>query len=165
MRIPIVSYFFVLTVAITHSAYYYPYLPEQMASHFGTGGSANSWSTRPAYFLLESVLVIIVFAAFIGLPLFMRRFRIERINIPNREYWMAPERRGIVFEIIGSWFCWFAVIHLAFVIVVNQIVFNANLYTNGRLDSSALIFVLALFLGFVIIWLLLFFLKFKRTGG
>lgn len=64
-------------------------LPDVVASHFGGSGVANEFLPRTSY------LALILFAA-VGVPLFIAgvtRLDIRgSMNVPNREYWLTPER-------------------------------------------------------------------------
>lgn len=153
-----------LSSGIVHSAIYYPRLPKIMASHFGAAGVPNGWSSKPAYFLLEFVILLILFAAFIGLPRALRSLRPDRIAIPNRQYWLAPSRREASFDFFQTRLCWLASVNILFLIVVNHLVFKANEMPGGVLDSRLFIAALVLYFLFVIIWLLMFFLRFRPEG-
>lgn len=164
MRFPIAIYLLMLSSGIVHSAIYYPRLPGIMASHFGAAGVPNGWSSKPAYFLLEFVIVLILFAAFIGLPRALRALRPERIAIPNRQYWLAPSRREAAYDFFQTRLCWMASVNMLFLIIVNHLVFKANETPGGVLDSRIFVIALALYFMFVILWLIAYFLRFRRGG-
>nr|WP_303652436.1 DUF1648 domain-containing protein [Paludisphaera mucosa] len=78
----------VVAVAATYSR-----LPARVASHFAADGRADGWSSRPAYaaILLLGAAAVAIFCA---VPVNLARVvPDEMINLPNREYWLAPERR------------------------------------------------------------------------
>ena len=68
-------------------------LPETMASHFDATGNANGFMARDTY--LNFITLVAV-----GSPLLIVAVQalvlsqVARINIPNRDYWLAPERRA-----------------------------------------------------------------------
>src|SRR5690349_6137471 len=71
-----------------------PHLPDKVASHFGMDGKPNGWMLRSDY-------VLYMGAAGVGLPLFILAIYSllsiipkQLINVPNRDYWFAPERRA-----------------------------------------------------------------------
>ena len=71
-------------------------LPPLVASHFGAGGVANGFMTRTVYTRFMEAFVI-------GLPAFMVLVSLyavgnarARLNMPNRDYWLAPERRATI---------------------------------------------------------------------
>jgi uncharacterized membrane protein len=68
-------------------------LPDRVATHFGAGHEADGWMSRAGYvsFMLAFTLGIaglLVFATSV-LP---ARFP-QWTNVPNRDYWLAPQRR------------------------------------------------------------------------
>jgi uncharacterized membrane protein len=71
----------------------YARLPERMASHFGADGVANGWMTRDGYFWF--MVGIVTFVSLTMLAAFgsIRFLPNSMINIPRRDYWLAPERR------------------------------------------------------------------------
>ena len=71
-----------------------PQLPETVATHFDAAGRPNGWMPHA-----QHVRFLLSLGA--GLPLFiialfysLRFSPASLINIPNREFWLAPERRA-----------------------------------------------------------------------
>lgn len=164
MRPSLAIYISTLALGIIHSAIYYPHLPLTMASHFNGDGTPNGWSSKAGYFQLEAVILLILFAALILLPRLLPLIGSDSIAIPNRRYWLAPERRGASIDFFNSRLCWFATANLLFLIFVNQLVFNANLPAEGQLDSTSFVVAMALYFLFAIIWIIRFFRRFRRAG-
>ncbi len=76
-------------------------LPERVATHFGLHGEPNGWMQKPS-----AVMVMGGFG--LGLPLltvvlsFLVRFvPADLVNLPHREYWLAPERRDATYAFIA----------------------------------------------------------------
>jgi Protein of unknown function (DUF1648). len=69
------------------------YLPDRVATHFGIDGRADGWMSRSGYlaFMLAFMIGMSTFVSFVvgTLP---RKFP-QWTNIPNRDYWLAFERR------------------------------------------------------------------------
>lgn len=164
MRPSFAIYLLVLALGIVHSAIYYPRLPITMASHFNGDGTPTGWSSKAGYFQLEGVILLILFAAFILLPRLLPLIGSNSIAIPNRRYWLAPERREASTEFFISRLGWFAAANILFLICVNQLVFDANLSAEGKLDSPLFIAAMALYFAFAIIWIITFFRRFRRAG-
>src|SRR5690606_3467074 len=75
-------------------------LPATVASHFGAGGDADGFMPRAAYLGVMCVAgaalpAIIVIAQ----QRIMRKWP-QRVNLPNREYWLAPQRREATVQAI-----------------------------------------------------------------
>jgi hypothetical protein len=82
------------------------------------------------------------------------------INLPNKEHWLAEERRGEAFSIIRNFFEWFSVGLLGLFMAVNEMVFRANL---NRQNLSDLIWVVLIAFVLFVAWLLIrLTLRFKR---
>ena len=99
-----------------------------MASHFGAAGQPNGFMPR------DGVLHV----------LRIRRRRYGRgaagdsvarraplpptlINVPNREYWLVPERLPQVQAKLAAWSAWYACGVCAFLVAVLELVLRANL--------------------------------------
>ena len=78
-----------LSVAAT-----YAMLPDRVATHFGADGRPDGWESKAAYatYLLAGSALI---SALCAGPLYLaRKLPDSLINIPERDYWLAPERRA-----------------------------------------------------------------------
>jgi len=71
----------------------YARLPERMASHFNASGVANGWMSRDGYVWFMVGIVTFVSLTMIAAFGSVRFLPNSLINIPRRDYWLAPERR------------------------------------------------------------------------
>ena len=82
-----------VAIGVTQVAFYYPRLPNVVATHFNASGVADGFSSKRTFAIgmvgLQSGLALV----FLGLSWLLRVLPITTLNIPNRTYWMAPERR------------------------------------------------------------------------
>lgn len=127
-------------------------LPERVASHFGFSGEANGWMSRNAY---------LVFMAFFGMifpmiaplaGLLVGKVPASAINLPNKEYWLAPERREGTVAFLIAQLLRLAVLELGLVIVLHQLVIDANRRDPPRM-SGMVWAVLVVFLAFIAGWI------------
>src|ERR1700682_6716418 len=69
-------------------------LPPRVASHFGAAGQTNAWMSRDGYALFilgfGTLFPMFIVASIAWLPHVMSR----GVKLPNRDYWLAPARRG-----------------------------------------------------------------------
>jgi uncharacterized membrane protein len=67
-------------------------LPARCATHFNAAGEPNGWMTRGGYlhFICGMAAVIPLFMIVVSFV----AGRFGRLNIPHREYWLAPNRRA-----------------------------------------------------------------------
>jgi uncharacterized membrane protein len=140
---------------------YYPQLPDVVASHFNGHGVANGWQTKSAFFgLLVGVSVLAAVVGF-GIPRIISAMPPELINLPNKRYWLAPERRAETMDFLNSYFVWFGCALFAVILLTINFAIQANLHPDRRPDATPMWFVLAGFLTFAILGTLR---MFKRFG-
>lgn len=128
-------------------------LPDLVASHFDASGIANGFMPRTVYIRLMLALLIglpaltvfITWAA-IGNPK-------ARINLPDREYWLAPERRAETVAFLRGGVMWFGVLLVSFLCYAHWLVVRANEAHPVRLDEQWFFGGLAVFLVVTLIWL------------
>ncbi len=145
---------------LAQSAYYYSALPEKMASHFNAAGEADGWMSKSSFFIFEGGILLLILAEFALIPYLMKILPASLINLPNRDFWLAKERREETFAAIGEYLEWFSILLLALFIAVNQLVFRANI-ARENLSSTAMLVILGAFFAFTIFWLVKFFRRFK----
>ena len=127
-------------------------LPPVVASHFGGAGYANSFTSRGAYVRFMLALVIgfpLLLHAVIG---FAFRNRDARINLPNREYWLAPERREQTVSILRSTMRQFVTLLVVFLCYTHWLVVRANGSTPPRLSTAWMFGGLMTFLALSLLW-------------
>ena len=153
----------ILMAAAVQSNYYAHSLPDMVGSHFGTSGLASAWQTKVAFFSVE--LAIIVLAAIIsfGVPRLIAAMPASAINLPNKDFWLSPERREETFSFLRMQMAWFGCALLAFLLFVMELVFRANLQTPPRLNNAAFVPALVAFIAFSTAWTVRFVVHFYRT--
>lgn len=75
---------------------YYPHLPDQVASHFGGGGVADGWMSKQGFAAFSIVFPIAMATLLTGIQAsisLLGRMPASMVNVPNRWYWLAPERK------------------------------------------------------------------------
>ena len=163
-RLPRSIYIFLVLVGLLMAAYYYPRMPERMASHFAGDGRPNGWQPREAFFL-----IMLVSSASSALVAFFAPWRIAsqpnaRINLPNRDYWLAPERRQHTMNYFSAFMAWFGCAILFVLISGTFLCFQANLAPDHDFNSPALIVVLVAFLLFLLVSLIRFVRHFQNRA-
>jgi uncharacterized membrane protein len=130
---------------------YYAQLPEVVASHFNARGAANGWQTKSAFFgFLVGVSVLAAVVGF-GIPRIITALPQELINLPNKKYWLAPERRAETMNFLSAYFAWFGCALFAVIVITFDFALQANLHPERRPGSTPMWFVLAGFLAFAIL--------------
>ena len=152
----------ILLVMVFQVAYYAPRLPETVASHFGPGGQPDGWSSKSTFLALYGVMVVVTVGPLLLLPLFLRRIPDHLINLPNKDYWLAPERREETFRIIGVYLLWLANGTLMFLAHLMGVAMAANLEPEPRLGITSW-WSFGLYMAFVIGWTPVLLRRFYRT--
>jgi uncharacterized membrane protein len=116
-----------LVVAAALMAVYYPQLPERMASHFDGAGHANGWTTKAFFFGVQTFVMLLVTLCFAILPQRIQKLPPDKFNLPNKDYWLAPERRAATIASVISAITWFGCATLVFMIAVTWLVIRVNL--------------------------------------
>jgi uncharacterized membrane protein len=142
---------------VVQGLFYYPRLPETMASHFNAGGTPNGFQSKAIFFLMLYAILLVVggFLAF-GVPALIST-RPQIANLPNKAYWLAPERREATLAFLAAHFTWFGSAVLA---LGNAIVFQViryHLEHQPALPSSSMWVILLSFLLFVLFWMVTLF--------
>ena len=136
-------------------------LPAEVASHFDGDGRADATLSRDAYLLLMIVVAD-------GVPaltwwLQCRAARQGQINIPHREFWLAPERRLESVRYMCRHAGFMALALLALLVGVHLLVVKAHLAGNGRpvLDIGAIVACLLGFVTFSVVWIAVLLRRFR----
>jgi uncharacterized membrane protein len=139
----------------------YAQLPDVMASHFNARGMPNGWQTKSAFFsVLIGVSVLAAVVGF-GIPRLITLLPPEYINLPNKRYWLAPERRAETMDFLNGYFAWFGCALFAVILFTINFALQANLHPERRPDATPMWYVLAGFLAFALLGTVRIF---KRLG-
>ena len=138
-------------------------LPEVVASHFGAGGAANGFMPRGQYIGFMLVLVLAVPALIFFAGRLASSLPVRFVNLPHKEYWLAPERRAATLGSLGRFGVWAAYATLATLCLGHWFVVQANLEHPPRLEQAAFIGVLALFFLVLFVGMLVLLRRFFRV--
>jgi uncharacterized membrane protein len=127
-------------------------MPPVVATHFGSSGAPNGWQSQTAFFTLELLLLGVCLLVAFGIPFLIAMLPLSMINVPNKDFWLAPDRRRPTIAFFRSQFAWFGCVFLGFLLIVNELVFAANQKHPRQLNSTAFVAAMIAFLLFVAIW-------------
>ena len=139
-------------------------LPDRVASHFGPGGTADGWMTRTGYrvFMLAFALGFVqLVAATVGL---LPRLFPNAVNVPNRAWWLAPERREATLAYLAGHACRLGVLIEAPLAGVHLLVLEANHAAPPRLATVPFVAMLAALLVLLGIWIAAIYRRFRAPG-
>lgn len=129
-------------------------LPDRVATHFDFGGKANGWMSRQA-------TVTFMGAMGVGLPLLLvsmaslvRVLPPSMINIPRRDYWLAPERRSQTAMLLFRHMLWLACLIVCFMGGIHYTLVRANQTVPPHMPSGLIWPMVAGFLVAIGVWII-----------
>ena len=138
-------------------------LPPTVATHFSGRGYPNAWMAASSY-----VTFIIAFG--VGLPLLMAiAFYVVRwlpaslINLPRKDFWLAPERLPETRRYLFSRGLWLGCTALLLMLGVHYTVVRANQLTPPHLAPKSAVLLLIVFLVALAVWMITFVRHFLRA--
>jgi uncharacterized membrane protein len=162
MRRSTVVLILALGIAVFRFAMRMQNMPDMLASHFGPGGSADAWMSKDVFLLFALIpLVVSLAVAFLG-PMMVEKLPASLINLPNKDYWLAPSRKAQTVAAFKSWSEWFAVGLLIFMAYVFELVFDANQSGSQQLANAPFITALITFFAFALVWMVVLYRRFQR---
>ena len=138
-------------------------MPPVVASHFTFSGKADGFMPRGDYIAWMIALVVGVPLLPAILPGALARSG-EGLNIPHREYWLAPERRAATLAFVRGHGLWLATALALFLGYTHGLTVRANAQEPPALSSGGLLAGLAVFLGGLAAWLWVLFARFRRPA-
>jgi serine/threonine-protein kinase len=130
------AFLFLLLVAAAQALWQHGQLPERVATHFDGAGRANGWMSRGAHTALQLATLAFVAAVIQGIVYGNARLPKEYINIPHRDYWLAPERAAATHDWIGGMVLLIGCVLAAFFAALFQLIYRANLASVPQLDLA-----------------------------
>ena len=119
--------------------------------------------TKQAFFLVYAVMVGL--AAFVGVypARSIARSSPARINLPNKDYWLAPERRSQTLGYFQKYFAWYACVFVLIEVLVMGLAIQANLNPPPRLPTGPIAAIIAAFVLFNVASVIELFRRFSKT--
>ena len=123
--------------SILQAVFFWPHLPDEVASHFNAVGQADGWMSKTAFVAVTLLIQIGLAAMMLGFGWLIKVLPTSMINIPNRECWLADERREQTLGESESLMAWIAAGTAVFMMVIFYLTFDANVGEKKGLNSSA----------------------------
>ena len=141
------GYVFVLTAACAQAAYFRELLPARVATHFDSAGLPNGWMERDVHLMFSVGLVAFLSALFLLARFSITRLPPSRLNIPNKAYWLAPERRDETVRRVAGQVELIGLVVGAGLLAMLQMVNRVNLAPHPVLPTERFLFWLACVVG------------------
>jgi uncharacterized membrane protein len=137
-------------------------LPEHIASHFAANGVANGWMDRNAYLLFMLGFAVGTPIAVVLAMGFVPRRMPNAINLPNRDYWLAPARSEETLCYLEAHAYWFGSLLLVFMVALHGLLLVANATQPPHLPGPPFVMLLTAFLVATAWWGVTLVLHFRR---
>jgi hypothetical protein len=137
-------------------------LPPLVASHFGLGGQADGFMSRDGYLGFMVIGTVVIPFLIVVPQRIVRTIPPRLINVPNREYWLAPERIDTTLDYLRDHAVWFAVLFTALLCFVHWEVVQANMRTPARLAAVPFASGLIAYVVSVFVWIGAMFRHFRQ---
>jgi uncharacterized membrane protein len=159
-KIPLIVFILLLMLCIAHAVYYYPLLPDRVASHFGASGQPDAWSGKASFVKLYLIMVAFIAVLFPGIGLILRKIPAYLINLPNKDYWLAPERSEETIAVLSRQLLWFGSATLLLLLDIIHQSFRVHLGKAQALEHPWISIVA--YVVFTAFWSIALIVKFSR---
>jgi hypothetical protein len=136
-------------------------LPPRVASHFGVAGQTNASMSRDGYVLFilgfGTLFPMFIVASLAWLPHVMSR----GVKLSNRDYWLAPARRGETLAALGAFGGCLGCLLVLFIAALHYTILEANTSVPPQLPTPLLWTVLGGFIAATVAWQALFYWRFR----
>ncbi len=147
-RLPRILFFGIVLAAIGQSVHDFPLLPDRLASHFNASGMANGWMTKTQFMLIYVVVLLPALAIEFWVSHRIASKPDARLNLPNKQYWLAPERRAETFAYFETFFAWYGCAFLFVAAFAMGLAMRANFDSPPHLATGPIVSVIAGFIFF-----------------
>lgn len=137
-------------------------LPGRVATHFDFGGEPNGWMTRQGTVAFMAGMGIGLPLLLAGVALLVRVLPPSLINIPRREYWLAPERRSQTAMLLFRHMLWLACLVVCFMGGIHYTLVRANQTVPPHMTSGLIWPMIAGFLAAIGVWSIALVRKFSN---
>lgn len=140
------------------------HLPDRVATHFNGEGQPNDWMSRSSHVWFMGLFGVALPLLVIVLMYVTRFLSKNRVNIPHRDYWLAPERRLESCRYMFRQSVWLACLLVAFITGIHFLIVHANRSSPPQLSNPLFLGLLACFLVSLGVWIMLMFRRFHRPA-
>lgn len=149
-------------VGLTLMMAFYPRMPATVAAHFTASGQADQWTSKQAYFRALAGIHIGLAGVLVATAWAMRYIPMRFINLPNKDYWAAPEREDETRERVCVYMFELACATVALFDAVIYRTFQANLRPDRSVGYWPWV-VLGAYLAWMIAWAVRLIGRFHRV--
>lgn len=123
-----------LALCLGQAAFYFRRLPYLAASHFNAQGLPDGYMDRSFLVGLYVAAELLTAGAFLSGAFFISRLPEAWINLPHKEHWLAPERRGETLDWFARSLLWFGTATMVLLFDVFGQMLSVNLGSAAELS-------------------------------
>lgn len=136
-------------------------LPSVVASHFGPGSGPNGWIVRSDYLVWMLILAVVAPCLIVLLIAGLPRVAPRLINLPHRDYWLAPQRRSDTLASLLAFGCWQGALLTVAAAGLHLTLIEANAVTPPHLSLGSLVTLSVLFIAAMLAWTAALYARFR----
>jgi len=137
-------------------------LPVVVATHFDAAGKANGWMPREKHLSFTVALGTLTPLFIVGIFAFIRRRQGWGLNIPNKAYWLEPERRAATFDYLSQQGLWLATLMAVFQAAIFKTILDANKLRPPTLATDESKYLGIGLVVLIVIWIAGLLLRFRK---
>jgi uncharacterized membrane protein len=140
-------FFAIILAGFAECLHDYPLLPDRLASHFSASGIANGWMTKSQFLITYAAMLLPALAVEFWVSHSIANKPDAKLRLPNKEYWLSPERRAETFAYFDRFFAWYGCALLFVEVFTMSLAMRANFDAPPQLPSGPIVSVVV---GFVL---------------
>jgi uncharacterized membrane protein len=126
MRFGRLIYFLALLICVFEIVRLWSITPPEMAAHFNVQGIPDRFVAKTEFFWFQVQTLAVVVGVSLLPQVLILLLPASLINMPHREYWLAPERRDDTLNRLSS----FGAVMFAVILLAVQAAFELAAYAN-----------------------------------
>ena len=163
-RAALLVLFLLLIIGAVDIVYYYPRLPPIVASHFDVTGQADGWCSKRSFVIVWGATLSGITLVLLTVTLGISKLPSSLVRLPNKEYWLAPQRKEETYSFVSQSTLWLNNGTVAFLVALMHLHFGTNTRPVPRLGGSCLLLIVA-YLIYTGIWCLVLSRRFRRPSS
>ena len=140
-------------------------LPDRVATHFDLHGRPNGWMTRAQHVKFTIGVGVGTPVLILGVFALVGKMKGWGLNIPNKAFWLAPERQQATFDFLQGHSFWLAGLLIVFHAILFETVVIANAQRPVLLSSTHFVTLLGGFLTLLFVWIVVLLVRFRRPAA
>jgi len=161
-RVPLILLGLVYLALAASLVYAAGEMPPRVATHFNAAGQPNGWMSREADLWFAALFGALFPLALIGVFALIRYLPKSLVNLPHKEYWLAPEHLGETCAALLRFGVWLACVSLLFFTILHLLIVESNRSPQPHLPPAQAFGLLGAYLAAVLAFVVLLYRRFGQ---